>query len=254
MEVIAMAAASGAQAQLIHLISSTVGSAPLSIDLIEGAQARGVDVGFDFHVWTRNQTSLQSALYDEGWQPRFGGIDYSDVYVASTQERLTEERFFELRSQPGALQVQAEFIPEEEILMGIRSPMGIITSDGGGLVDGGGHPRSVGTFARFLGRYIRDQGTLPLMEGIKRITLLPAQRLEKAMPAMERKGRLQEGMDADITIFDPYTVQERATYADPDQRSAGIPFVIVNGVLAIDHGVGVDAAAPGRWLGRKKEQ
>jgi dihydroorotase len=252
MEVIAMAAATGASLQMIHLISSTVGSAPLSISLIEGAQARGVDVGFDFHVWTRNQTSLQSALYDEGWQPRFGGADYTDVYVASTQERLTEERFYELRAQPGALSVQTEFIPEEEIVMGIRSPLGIITSDGGGLVDGTGHPRSVGTFARFLGRYVRDQQVVSWMEGIKKISLLPAQRLEKAMPAMARKGRLQAGMDADITIFDPETVQERATYAEPDQRSAGIPYVIVNGVVVIDGGEAVADAAPGRWLGQPR--
>ncbi|MCJ7628943.1 MAG: hypothetical protein MUO50_11230 [Longimicrobiales bacterium] len=79
-----------------------------------------VDVGFDFHVWTRNQTSLQSALYDQGWEANFGGADYSDVYVSETQERLTKERFDELRAQPGALSVQAEFIPEEEIVMGIR--------------------------------------------------------------------------------------------------------------------------------------
>jgi len=252
MEAVSMAAATGAHLQLVHLISSTVGSAPLSIDLIEGAAARGVNVGFDFHVWTRNQTSLQSALYDEGWQPRFGGADYSDVYVAGTQERLTEERFYELRAQPGQLDVQCEFIPEEEILMGIRSPLGIITSDGGGLVNGTGHPRSVGTFARFLGRYIRDQQVLTWMEGIKRITLLPAQRVEEAMPTMLKKGRLQVGMDADITIFDPATVQERATYADPDQRSAGISWVIVNGVVAMDHGMGVEGAAPGRWLGQPR--
>ncbi len=249
MEVLAMAAATGASLQMIHLISSTVGSAPLSIALIEGARARGVDVGFDFHVWTRNQTSLQSALYDEGWQPRFGGVDYSCLYVAETQEQLTEERFYELRAQPGALSVQCEFIPEEEILMGIRSPLGIISSDGGGLVDGTGHPRSVGTFARFLGRYVRDQGVLDWMEALRRITLLPAQRLEKAMPVMRWKGRMQEGMDADITIFDPNTVRERATYADPDQRSAGMAYVIVNGELVMDHGSAVDGAAPGRWLG-----
>jgi len=253
MEVITMAAASGAQAQLVHLISSTVGSAPLSITLIEGARAHGVDVGFDFHVWTRNQTWLQSALYDEGWQARFGGADYSDIYVAETQERLTRERFDELRAQPGGLDVQTEFIPEEEILMGIRSPLGIISSDGGGLEEGTGHPRSVGTFARFLGRYIRDQEVLSWMEGLRRITLLPAQRMEKAMPVMARKGRLQEGMDADITVFDPATVQERATYADPDQRSAGIPYVIVNGVVVIDNGQEVPNAAPGRWLGRARE-
>jgi N-acyl-D-aspartate/D-glutamate deacylase len=252
MEAVSMAAASGASLQLIHLISSTVGSAPLSIDLIEGAAARGVDVGFDFHIWTRNQTTLQSALYDEGWQPRFGGADYSDVYVAGTQERLTEERFYELRAQPGGLSVQCEFIPEEEIVMGIQSPLGIITSDGSGLVNGTGHPRSVGTFSRFLGRFVRDQQVVSWMEGIKRITYLPAQRLEKAMPTMKRKGRIQEGMDADITIFDPATVQERATYAEPDQRSAGIAYTIVNGVLAMEHGVAVEGAAPGRWLGRAR--
>jgi len=136
--------------------------------------------------------------------------------------------------------------------MGIRSPLGIISSDGGGLVDGTGHPRSVGTFARFLGRYVRDQGIVDWMEGIGKITLLPARRLEEAMPAMERKGRLQEGMDADITIFDPATVQERATYADPDQRSAGIAWVIVNGELAMDHGQAVESVAPGRWLGNPR--
>jgi len=121
----------------------------------------------------------------------YGGADYACLYVAETQENLTEERFFELRAQPGALSVQCEFILEGEIVMGIRSPLGVITSDGGGLVDGTGHPRSVGTFARFLGRYVR----------------------------------------------------ERATYANPDQRSAGIAYVIVNGQLAMDHGVAVEGEA-----------
>ena len=248
MEVISMAAATGAQAQLAHLISSTVGSAPLSIALIEGAAARGVDVGFDFHVWTRNQTRLQSALFDEGWQERFGGADYSDIYVADTQERLTEERFYELRAQAEPLSVQTEFIPEEEMIMGLRSPLGIVSSDGGGLVDGRGHPRSVGTFGRFLGRFVRDLEVVDWMEGIRKITLLPAQRLEKAIPRMERKGRLQIGMDADITVFDPATVQERATYADPAQMTEGISYVIVNGLLVLNDGEIVEAAEPGEWL------
>jgi N-acyl-D-aspartate/D-glutamate deacylase len=248
MEVVAMAAATGAQAQIAHLISSTVGSAPLSIALLEGAQARGVDVGFDFHVWTRNQTTLQSALYDEGWESRFGGATYSDLFVARTQERLTRERFFELRAQDAPVEVQTEFIPEEEIVMGLRAPHGIVSSDGGGLREGTGHPRSVGTFARFLGRYVRDQGVLDWMDGLKRITLLPARRLERSVPRMARKGRLQVGMDADVTVFDPATVQERATYQEPDRRSAGIPFVIVNGVVAVDGGVVRTDVAPGRWM------
>ncbi|MGD2067730.1 MAG: amidohydrolase family protein [Gemmatimonadota bacterium] len=248
MEVIAMAAATGAQAQLVHLISSTVGSAPLSIALVEGARERGIDVGFDFHVWTRNQTTLQSALFDEGWQERFGGADYSDIYVARTQERLTEERFHELRAQPGGLAVQTEFIPEEEMIMGLRSPLGIVSSDGGGLVDGRGHPRSVGTFGRFLGRFVRDLEVLGWMDAIGKITLLPAQRLERSIPRMARKGRLQVGMDADITVFDPSTVRERATYAEPARMSAGFSWVLVGGTLVLDGGEIVEGVSPGRWL------
>lgn len=248
MEVIAMAAASGAQAQIAHLISSTVGSAPLTIELLEGAQAHGVDVGFDFHVWTRNQTTLQSALYDEGWEARFGGATWSDIYVARTQERLTRERFFELRAEPEGINIQTEFIPEAEIVAGLESPIGIVSSDGGGLSDGTGHPRSVGTFARFLGRYVREQGVVDWPEAVAKITVLPARRLEKGVPAMARKGRLQPGMDADVTVFDPSTVRERATYAEPDQRSEGIPFVIVNGVVVVDGGQVDTSVSPGRWM------
>jgi len=248
MEVVSMSAATGAQAQMAHLISSTVGSAPLSIALIEGASARGVDVGFDFHVWTRNQTWLQSALFDEGWQERFGGATYSDIYVADTQEQLTEARFFELRAQPELLSVQTEFIPEEEMIMGLRSPLGIVSSDGGGLVDGRGHPRSTGTFGRFLGRFVRELEIVDWMEGIQKITLLPAQRLEQSIPAMAKKGRLQIGMDADVTVFDPTTVRERATYANPAQMTEGISHVLVNGTLVLVDGEIVEAATPGEWV------
>jgi dihydroorotase len=199
-------------------------------------------------VWTRNQTTLQSALFDEGWEERFGGATYSDIRVAETQERLTEKRFFELRAQPGALAIQAEFIPEDEMIMGLRSPLGIVSSDGGGLVNGRGHPRSVGTFGRFLGRFVRDLQVVDWMEGIRKITLLPARRLEKSIPRMARKGRLQVGMDADVTVFDQTTVRERATYADPAQMSEGISYVIVNGTLVLDGGTIVEGVVPGQWL------
>ena len=132
--------------------------------------------------------------------------------------------------------------------MGLRSPMGIVSSDGGGLVDGRGHPRSVGTFGRFLGRFVRDLEVIDWMEGIRKITLLPAERLEQAVPRMERKGRLQIGMDADVTVFDTVTVKERATYAEPAQMSEGISWVIVNGSVVLDDGTIVEGAEPGEWL------
>jgi len=132
--------------------------------------------------------------------------------------------------------------------MALKSPLGIVSSDGGGLVDGRGHPRSVGTFSRFLGRFVRDLGIVDWMEGIRKITLLPAQRLENAIPTMARKGRLQVGMDADVTVFDPATVHERASYANPARMSAGISYVIVNGTLVLDDGEIVEGAVPGEWL------
>lgn len=218
--------------------------------LFEVAAQRGIDIGFDFHVWTRNQTGLQSALYNEGWQERFGGITYSDIYVAETQERLTRERFEELRAAPAGVSVQTEFIPEEEIEMALRSTLGIVSSDGGGLRDGKGHPRSVGTFSRFLGRYVREKKVLDWMEGLRRITVLPASRLERAVPRMKLKGRLQVGMDADITVFDPESVRERATYSEPYHLSEGIMYVLVNGSLVMDGGRIVEegGVAPGQWL------
>ena len=248
MEVISVAAATGAHAELVHLTSSTVGSAPLTIRLIEGAARNGVKVGFNLHVWTRNETSLQSALYDPGWQERFGGISYEQIYVADTQEQLNKSRFYELRKQKDPVQVQTEFIKDEEIEMALRSSLGVVTSDGGGLDDGKGHPRSVGTFARFLRVYVRENKVLPLMEALKRITLVPAQRLEGAVARMKRKGRLQEGSDADITIFDPQQVREMATYKDPSRKSEGVHFVLVKGVLVLEKGQTPANVAPGQWL------
>src|SRR5262249_28582377 len=117
-----------------------------------------------------------------------------------------------------------------------------------GLDNGKGHPRSVGNFARLLGRYVRERQTLTLMDALRKITLLPAQRLEKSLPQMARKGRLQEGADADITIFDPKTVRERATYTNPGLPSEGIQYVLVNGTVVINRANAVTNAAPGRWL------
>ncbi len=248
MEIISMAAATGAEAQLVHLSSSTVGSMPLCLALIEGARRRGVDVAFDFHVWTRNETTLQSALYDEGWQERFGGISYDSIYVSETQEQLNQARFEELRKVKEPIDVQTEFIGEDEIELALRSPLGMISSDGGGLEKGRGHPRSVGTFCRFLRLYVGEQKMLPLMEGIRRITLLPAQRLERAVPRMKMKGRIQVGCDADIVVMDPAEVRERATYKEPASTSEGIRYVLVNGSLILDMGRPVENRAPGQWL------
>ncbi len=115
----------------------------------------------------------------------------------------------------------------------MRHPQTMIASDGRLSQPGEGvpHPRAYGTFPRVLGRYVREQQTLPLAVAIHKMTLLPARRL-----GLADRGRLAEGAHADVVIFDAATVRDTATFEQPHQYPEGIPFVIVNGVVTVDGG------------------
>jgi len=104
------------------------------------------------------------------------------------------------------------------------------------MAQGKGHPRSVGTYARLLGVYVREQKALTLMEAIRRASLAPAQRLEAFTPAMKHKGRMQVGADADVDVFDPNTVIDKATFQSPAQYSYGFRYVLVGGVPVVRDG------------------
>jgi N-acyl-D-glutamate deacylase len=112
------------------------------------------------------------------------------------------------------------------------------------------HPRSAGTFTRFLAQYVRDRKLINWSDAIAKTSYLPAKLLEETAPQMKKKGRLQAGMDADITVFDPATVQDRATYERPNQTSAGMRYVLVNGVFVVRDGELDSAAFPGRPIRR----
>ena len=242
-EVIADAAASGAPLHVVHITSMGLRTTPTLIAVIKGARARGLDVTTECYPYTAGSTALESAIFDEGWQER-QGITYKDVQWTKTGERLTAESFEKYRKEGGVVVVFS--IPEEAARAAVSDPLVMIASDGMPITGGKVHPRGQATFSRVLGHYVREERALDLMTALRKMTLMPAQRLERRAPMFHEKGRIRVDADADITVFNPETVKDKATFDEPLQFSDGIPFVLVNGVAVVKNGQSVDGVFPGR--------
>jgi N-acyl-D-aspartate/D-glutamate deacylase len=233
-EVIGAAAVTGAALQIVHVNSSCMTDAPECLQLVAGARARGLDVTTEAYPYLAGMTAINSALFDPGWQEKFG-VSYDAVMLPNTAERLTKARFDELHAAPKSQEVIIFLNRQDVVDAVIANPLASIASDGEL-----GHPRNAGTYCQILARYVRNLRTVSLMDAIRKMSLMPAQRL-----GARRKGRIQEGADADIVVFDPATVTDRATYEHPNEHSTGMRYVLVNGVPVIDKGAVVQGALPG---------
>jgi dihydroorotase len=244
-EVLADAAATGASLHIVHMNSTAGEKARAALAMIRGLREHGIDVTTEAYPYTAGSTRLESAIFDS-WVGR-SDEDYHKLQWAATGERLTAKTFETYREEGGWV-IQHGGRTEETNAWIVEQPDVMVASDGIPFLYGPAHPRGAGTFARVLGHYSRDGRIIGLMAALRKMTLLPAQRLEGAAPAMKKKGRVQVGADADLTLFDPETIIDRATYEHGDVPSAGIQHVLVSGTFVVRDGKVVENAFPGRAI------
>lgn len=258
-EAITIGREAGANVQVSHhkaAAPSVWGKTADSIRMIEEACASGTDVAFDVYPYTAGSTVLAAAraVRDD--------IDGNAIVVASVAQHREYEgksltQIGELLGIADAREVLSRVLSEEpsavailhtmhedDVRRVIAHPLCMIGSDGIPSPVGKPHPRLYGTFPRVIDRYSRGAGLFPLEEAIRKMTSLPARRFQLA-----QRGELREGWFADLVIFDPEKIADTATYEEPRQYPAGIDYVLVNGVIAGDHGKQAEQHA-GRLLRR----
>ncbi len=249
-EAIAVAVLTGAPLHIVHINSMSLGNIGLSLEMVKAAIGKGFDISTELYPYTAGSTSLQSAMFDEDWQQRLG-ISYGDLQWVATGERLTKESFETYRKTGGV--VILHVMKPEWIKTGIAAPGVMIGSDGMTYAKLA-HPRTAGTFSRVLGKYVREDKVIDLNTAIEKMTLLPAKRLENIAPMMRFKGRIQVGADADITIFNPNTAIDKATFEKGLEFSAGVEYVMVNGSFVLKNGKTVNNIFPGQAVFGKFKQ
>jgi N-acyl-D-aspartate/D-glutamate deacylase len=241
-EVIGAAAITGASLHIVHINSTCLRDSLECLSMIEGARARGLDVTTEAYPYIAGMTEVNSALFNPGWREKLG-IDYGDLVLPHTGEHLTKERFEELHKSDTAGEVLVFANTQEIVDQVIPHPLVMIASDGSD-----GHPRNAGTYSRVLAQYVRGKGTVTLRDAIRKMSLMPAEMLERSTPAARLKGRLQEGCDADIVVFDAGTISDRSTFEKPMEPSVGVRYLLVGGTLVVDEGEIVPDVFPGKAI------
>ncbi len=235
-EMLKLASATGARLEISHIAANLYGTMPGGENSIAWADRRiresGCDISCDMYPYNAWGTVLQSAVFDHG----FGNFNFNveDVEILTGEyagQYCTKELFDRLRAQKKEVKVTCHnAMPIEDVEAAYRLPYCMLGSDGQmrRTPDGhlNGHPRGAGSPARFLGHFVRERKLFSLMEGLRRLTALPAVRF-----GLAGKGRLAIGADADLTVFDPETIIDRSRFGVDvcGLPPAGIRFVVVGG-------------------------
>ena len=265
-EIVRAAGETGARMHYCHVNSTTIRHADRVLALVERAQRAGARVSTEAYPYGAGMTGIGAAflaperLAERGLTPR------SLIYAPTGEEVASAARLNELRAtDPGGLAIIRQLdddAPDDQavLLRYLTFPGSVIASDAMPLTWVAAvpepaawplppaaitHPRTAGTYARSISTLRRDGG-LSLAEILAKCSLHPALLLQDRVPAMRRKGRVSEGSDADIVVFDPDTISDQATYSDSTRPSTGIRHVLVNGTFVVRDGQLDANAQPGR--------
>lgn len=229
-EMIELSRATGIPMQISHIGScSAYGYMEESLKLIEKARNEGIDVLADCYPYDAFATYIGSAVFDDGcferWQKSYDSILLTeDPY----QNKRCDKELFELARRDYSDMIAAAFVMNEnEVIMAIKSTNVFVGSDSLYRKDQG-HPRGAGSFPRVLGKYVREQSSLELVEALYKMTLGPAKRLN-----LDKKGRIEIGSDADIVIFDAEKISDNATFEFPTKAPDGIEYVLISGEIVV---------------------
>jgi N-acyl-D-aspartate/D-glutamate deacylase len=258
-EAITVGERSAAAVQISHLKAvgrSNWGKLPACLNLIREARQRGQRVGADVYPYTAAATSLGAVVRIHGTDSEARGDGIRITYAPGQQE-LEGKSLPEIAAEYGTSQREAarRILARSESVMAVTHVMAedgvedvlrfegtMIGSDGLPNPDGRTHPRTYGTFPRVLGRYVRARRVLGLEEAVHRMTGLPA-----ATFGLDGRGLIVAGAPADLVLFDPATIGDRATYQEPSLGPEGIRLVVVNGEVVMRDGVAT-GRRPGRVL------